>query len=51
MVLLGLTAFFSASALYSAFVEDPLGDYYKTHYVRAFTIPSRSMEPRLLVGD
>jgi hypothetical protein len=31
MVLLGLTAFFSASALYSAFVEDPLRDYYKTH--------------------
>ena len=32
-------------------VEEPLKSYYKTHYARAFTISSGSMEPALSKGD
>src|SRR5438552_3521452 len=32
-------------------VMEPIKLYYKAHYAQAFTIPSRAMQPTLLVGD
>lgn len=32
-------------------LQEPVKTYYRTHYARAFTIPSGAMQPTLLVGD
>jgi signal peptidase I len=48
---LALGGLLLAGLVLNAFVTQPVVTYYRTHYVQAFTIPSGSMMPALLVGD
>jgi len=48
---LALGGLLVASLAFNAFVTQPVMTYYRAHYVQAFTTPSGSMMPALLVGD